>query len=160
MTFDNYIKENLMKFILLSMLVLAGCATKEDRKLVVESKKIEPISYEQKKVRIRKVLDNHPELNKSKKENVEKLLIGAIERNEKLRIRESQLIQQVARYTLVESGTFTQIKKLKLELKKVYDKKYVNISETIEKLKAIVGINIVNRSLMDDFQVDHILEFR
>jgi len=149
-----------MKFILLSMLVLAGCATKEDRKLVVESKKIEPISYEQKKVRIRKVLDNHPELNKSKKENVEKLLIGAIERNEKLRIRESQLIQQVARYTLVESGTFTQIKKLKLELKKVYDKKYVNISETIEKLKAIVGINIVNRSLMDDFQVDHILEFR
>ena len=160
MTFDNYIKENLMKFILLSMLVLAGCATKEDRKLVVESKKIEPISYEQKKVRIRKVLDNHPELNKSKKENVEKLLIGAIERNEKLRIRESQLIQQVAKYTLVESGTFTQIKKLKLELKKVYDKKYVNISETIEKLKAIVGINIVNRSLMDDFQVDHILEFR
>jgi len=160
MTFDNYIKENLMKFILLSMLVLAGCATKEDRKLVVESKKIEPVSYEQKKVRIRKVLDNHPELNKSKKENVEKLLIGAIERNEKLRIRESQLIQQVAKYTLVESGTFTQIKKLKLELKKVYDKKYVNISETIEKLKAIVGINIVNRSLMDDFQVDHILEFR
>lgn len=149
-----------MKFILLSMLVLAGCATKEDRKLVVESKKIEPVSYEQKKVRIRKVLDNHPELNKSKKENVEKLLIGAIERNEKLRIRESQLIQQVAKYTLVESGTFTQIKKLKLELKKVYDKKYVNISETIEKLKAIVGINIVNRSLMDDFQVDHILEFR
>ena len=149
-----------MKFILLSMLVLAGCATKADKKLVVESKKIEPISYEQKKVRIRKVLDNHPELNKSKKENVEKLLIGAIERNEKLRIRESQLIQQVARYTLVESGTFTQIKKLKLELKKVYDKKYVNISETIEKLKAIVGINIVNRSLMDDFQVDHILEFR
>jgi len=149
-----------MKFILLSMLVLAGCATKADKKLVVESKKIEPISYEQKKVRIRKVLDNHPELNKSKKENVEKLLIGAIERNEKLRIRESQLIQQVARYTLVESGTFTQIKKLKLELKKVYNKKYDNVSETIEKLKSIVGINIVNRSLMNDFQVDHILEFR
>jgi hypothetical protein len=142
------------------MLVLAGCATKADKKLVVESKKIEPISYEQKKVRIRKVLDNHPELNKSKKENVEKLLIGAIERNEKLRIRESQLIQQVARYTLVESGTFTQIKKLKLELKKVYNKKYDNVSETIEKLKAIVGINVVNRSLMDDFQADHILEFR
>lgn len=149
-----------MKVILLCMFILAGCATKADRKLVVESKKIKPISYEEKKIRIRAVLDNHPELTKAKRDEVEALLIGSIEKNKKLRIRESQLIQQVARYTLVENGTFTQIKKLKQELKKVYNKKYDNVSETIVKLKSIVGINIINRSLMNDFQVDHILEFR
>ncbi len=149
-----------MKVLLLCLFVLVGCATKLDKKPVVESKDIEPISFKQKKVRLRALLDSHPEFNKETKVKIENLLIGAIEEGQKLKMRESQLIQQVARYTLVEQGSYSQIKKLKSALKKVYETKYNNISKTIDKLKKIVGIAPVNKSLINDFQKDHILEFR
>jgi hypothetical protein len=149
-----------MKIILACLFILTGCATKADKRPVVESKKIKPLTYEQKDQRISKVLTKHPEFTKEVRAKVKTLLSNAFDKAEKLRIRESQLVQQLGRYTLVKQGTSTQIKKLKMELKKVYNKKYDNVSMTIDKLKKIVGIKSVNENLMKSFQADHILEFR
>jgi len=144
--------------ILILLLALTGCATKNNNKLVKESYDLTPKSLEQKKMDVHKMLGIHKEFDETTKLKIENILISSLEKSQKLRERESQLVQQISNYTIVKKASYDEMVKLKSELKKLYNTKYKNFESAINRLKKIVGIKQFNSSLMEDIYMEHVLD--
>ena len=143
-----------MRLVLLIVVSFIGaCASNHDLKPVTDSLQIQARTFAEKKVIIRKTLANHPEFSQDKKEEIKNILISSLERTEKLRERESQLLQQIFRYTIEKQGSFKQIVALKSELRTVYDRKFENFNKAITRLKKVVGIKAKNKELVSDIAV-------
>lgn len=141
-----------MKLGLLFTLLIAitGCATKAEKKIIEESKRNTPITLEQKKQLLKNLISKHDEFDKATKKKLEKSLISTLDRAQKLRDRESQLIQEILDQTLVKKTNYDLVLRLKKELKEVYSKKYANFNRAIIELKKVVGIRPDNQSLSSD----------
>lgn len=141
------------------LLIVTSCAShKNQNKLVRESYKLEPKTLEEKKVDVHRMLEKHSEFDSATKDKIENILIKSLEVTQKLRIRESQLVQQISNYTIVKQASYGQMVKLKSELKKIYNTKYLNFETAINNLKEIVGIKEFNDSIMQDIHMEHLLD--
>jgi hypothetical protein len=144
--------------ILIILLVLTGCATHKNNKLVDESHNLTPKTLEEKKAHVHEMLSKHSEFDNGTKAKIEKILISSLDKSKELRERESQLIQQISTYTIVKKASYDEMVKLKSELKKLYNTKYKNFESAINRLKKIVGIKQFNSSLMEDIYMEHVLD--
>lgn len=142
-------REIIMKFSLLFLIVfISSCASKTNQQPVKDSLAIKATTLQEKKVIVLQTLAKHPEFTQLKKEEIKKILITSLEKTEKLRERESQLLQQIIQYTIVKKGSYGQIVALKSELRTVYDSKFNNFDKAITKLKNIVGITAQNKEFV------------
>jgi Zn-dependent metalloprotease len=141
------------------LLIVTSCAShKNQNKLVRESYKLEPKTLEEKKVDVHRMLEKHSEFDSATKDKIENILIKSLEVTQKLRIRESQLVQQISNYTIVKKANYQELVKLKAELKNLYNTKYINFETAINNLKDIVGIKEFNDSIMQDIHMEHLLD--
>jgi hypothetical protein len=145
-----------MKF-LFFLIVLSSCAS-HNNKVVDESYDLNPKSLKAKKAHVHEMLGKHNEFDSATKDKIEKILISSLETSQKLRIRESQLVQQISNYTIVKKANYQELVKLKAELKNLYNTKYINFETAINNLKEIVGIKEFNDSIMQDIHMEHVLD--
>lgn len=146
-----------MKVFLL-MLLFVGCASDKNHQIIKESQNLPVKSIEQKKADIKEMVSEHSELDRNKREKVEKILISSVDRTDKLRKRESQLIQQITNYTIVQKGTHKQLSVLKSELNDLYKEKYKNYEVAIGQLKDVLGLKPENQQLIQDRRMDIFFE--
>ena len=120
-----------MKALLIGLFVLISCAQTE-KAVVKQAKNLEPKTIAEKRVKIKTVLNNHLEFNKS------------------LRDKESQLIQQILNKTIVDKGSYNELLALKSEINKVYEQKYSNVDKTVSELKELIGISPKNNAITEE----------
>ncbi|MAZ49059.1 MAG: hypothetical protein CME65_10875 [Halobacteriovoraceae bacterium] len=138
-----------MKALLIGLFVLISCAQTE-KAVVKQAKKLEPKTIAEKRVKIKTVLNNHPEFSKSQRDKIEKVLMSALDRSETLRAKESQLIQQILNKTIVDKGSYNELLALKSEINKVYEQKYSNVDKTVSELKELIGISPKNNAITEE----------
>lgn len=138
-----------MKALLIGLFVLISCAQTE-KAVVKQAKNLEPKTIAEKRVKIKTVLNNHLEFNKSQREKIEKVLMSALDRSELLRDKESQLIQQILNKTIVDKGSYNELLALKSEINKVYEQKYSNVDKTVSELKELIGISPKNNAITEE----------
>lgn len=139
---------------ILFLLLLTSCASSSKNEVVMSSKELKPKTLEQKKIDIKKMIAENKNYDAKKKERLEEILITAINKSHELRVRESQLIQQITNYTIVEKGKYDDLVSLKKELKQLYKQKYKNFEQATNDLKKCVGISLNNQELLDDERLD------
>ena len=146
------------RFLMLLFLsfLLAGCANLSDREPVEMSKLLKAKSFEEKKELLKNMVDLHEEFDISTKNKIKSLLLRSLDQAKDLKKRESQLIQEILRQTIVKKASYDQMIILKKELKHLYQLKYRNFEKAITKLKEIVGIKPRNESLFEELRVENL----
>lgn len=138
-----------MKAILISLFILTSCAQTKPT-VVKQAYDIEPKSIEQKREKIKDVLASHKEFKSDQRAKIEKVLMAALDKSEKLRVKESQLIQQILNKTIVEKGSYNELLTLKKEMDKLYEEKYSNVDKTVNQLKSLIGIDPKNDTITEE----------
>ena len=144
--------------VMLSILILTACSSTKKTDVVAEAKKLPAKTIDEKRKTITQMLDEHSEIKKELKGQLERTLLAALDRTEELRVKESQLIQQISIYTIVKKGSYAQLASLKEELKKVYQNKYENFDNTISRLKTLLGVIPANERLLEDARMDMVFD--
>jgi hypothetical protein len=137
-----------MKYLI--FIILFSCAHQANNEVVTNAYNLPVHTFAEKKASLIAMIDNHSEFDQATKTKIETLLINSLETAERLRQKESQLISQIGRKTLVEKGQYDDLLALKKEMKSIYEKKYKNIDLTVSQLKKIIGIKPANDSLLQD----------
>jgi len=142
------------------LIILSSCATNQE-KAVIENANTNPVkSYEQKKELIKEIISTHNEFNLATKEKLEKSLLASLDRAQNLKDKESQLIQEVLKQSIVKKASYENLVVLKKELKNLYKEKYKNFETAINDLKQIVGIKPENQGFYDDLSLGDFLSGR
>jgi hypothetical protein len=139
-----------------TLLVTISCATKLDRTHIEDSRQNPIKTYEEKKMLIKQMISSHNEFDQATKDKLEKSLLRTIDRAKALKERESQLIQEVLKQSLVKKASYDNMVVLKKELKKLYNRKYSNLERAIIELKQVIGIKPINESLSRDIRMEYL----
>jgi hypothetical protein len=135
--------------------ILMSCSSVQEKKNLAERIQAEEVrSFQEIKSHAETLLEEHPELNDTTKENLRVLLHTTIKRNQDLKNEESKIFQLL----LTKSLRFNQLtnqelkdkKSLKLQLLEVYDQKSENILSLIKKITEVSKQNVISESFKDD----------
>lgn len=145
--------------IFLTLVLLSACAakpkTEESLEAIVSQEEIRNFQEIEKHSKL--VIERHPELSPTTKSQLEELISAALQKAQKLRNEESQIIQILLSKSIRSKDLTAQENSKKLDLikrlDKVYDEKENNILTVISRIKDLSDKSEINEGMEKDMMI-------
>lgn len=140
------------KVLLLTLsLIMMGCTSASKDRIPENSlNRHDPKSITELKVLMKRMLDEHEELDEDKRERVKIILEDSLDRSHSLRQKESQIVQVYLVDVLVKDVSEKELTNVKEEIKRIYAKKVENFLQTFDEVNIVLGRGKKNEPIAND----------
>jgi F0F1-type ATP synthase alpha subunit len=141
------------KAVLLTMsLIIMGCSTTTQERIPTNSlNRHDPKSTAELKLLMKRMLDEHKELNEEKREKVKNILENGLDRSYLLKQKESQIVQVYFADVLVKDVSEKELNNVKEEIKRIYSDRVENFLQTFDEVNTVLGRDKKNEPIANDF---------